>query len=253
MYSFQRHIFTFYISTISVWIVFLPPLFISSERCSNFFSLPCLGCPRNKQTKISFQTVTRSVLVVFLFVSWNQKQNILVCFSFFEPISKQPKQKDYFETNRNSPKFSEKYPNMLSFKLFGLIFCLFRFNWNIENLCFGIEAKQQKQTVLKQTEKNLQKLKNLKFSKKILKYAPYQTVSVGLLFILVQSKHQNSLFGIEAKQLKQTFYFGLCRTLFQFLFRLFGIETSFEGHPSPAWLPILHAWITSQSLIGVPS
>jgi hypothetical protein len=37
---------------------------------------------------------------------------------------------------------------MLSFKLFGLVFCLFRFNRNIEALCFGIEVKQPKQTVL---------------------------------------------------------------------------------------------------------
>jgi hypothetical protein len=48
--------------------------------------------------------------------------------------------------------FLQKYPNMLSFKLFGLVFCLFRFIRNNETLCFGIEAKQPKQTVLKQTE-----------------------------------------------------------------------------------------------------
>jgi hypothetical protein len=35
---------------------------------------------------------------------------------------------------------------MLPIKLFRLIFCLFRFNRNIETLCFGIEAKQLKQT-----------------------------------------------------------------------------------------------------------
>ncbi len=132
---------------------------------------------------------------------------------------------------------------------------------NRNKICFGCvsvyfvkpEAKQPKQIVLKQTEKTYKNWKNLKFSEKILKYAPYQTVSVGLLFILVQSKHQNSLFGIEAKQLKQTFYFWLCRTLFQFLFWMFRIKTSFEGRPGPAWLPILHAWITSQSLTRIPS
>jgi hypothetical protein len=32
---------------------------------------------------------------------------------------------------------------MLPIKLFQLVFCLFRFNRNIETLCFGIEAKQQ--------------------------------------------------------------------------------------------------------------
>jgi hypothetical protein len=47
---------------------------------------------------------------------------------------------------------------------------LFWFNQNIETLCFGIEAKQPKQTVSKQTEKktkkNKKKRKNPKFSLK---------------------------------------------------------------------------------------
>jgi hypothetical protein len=34
---------------------------------------------------------------------------------------------------------------MLPIKLFRLVFCLFRFNRNIETLCFGIEVKQPKQ------------------------------------------------------------------------------------------------------------
>ncbi len=51
------------------------------------------------------------------------------------------------KTNRNNPKFFEKkYQNMLSIKLFRLLFCLFRFSRNTETLCFGIEAKQLKQT-----------------------------------------------------------------------------------------------------------
>jgi hypothetical protein len=61
------------------------------------------------------------------------------------------------ETNRNNPKFSEKYQNMLSIKLFGLVFCLFWFNPNIETLCFDIEAKQPKQIVSKQTKTNQNK------------------------------------------------------------------------------------------------
>ncbi len=36
---------------------------------------------------------------------------------------------------------------MLPIKLFRFVFCLFRFNWNIETLCFGIEVKQPKQTL----------------------------------------------------------------------------------------------------------
>ncbi len=83
---------------------------------------------------------------------------------------------------------------MLSVKLFWLVFCLFRFNQNIKTLCFGIEAKQPKQTILKQTKTNRKKRKNPKFSDKNTKYAPYQTVWVGLLFVSVQSKHQKSLF-----------------------------------------------------------
>jgi hypothetical protein len=110
----------------------------------------------------------------------------------FKLISKQPKQTELIVTNRNNPKFSEKYPNMLSFELFGLVFCLLWFNRNIETLCFGIEAKQPKQTVSKQTKKNRKnrkKRKNPNFTKKIPKYDPYQIVSVGLLFVSVQSKH----------------------------------------------------------------
>jgi hypothetical protein len=55
---------------------------------------------------------------------------------------------------------------MLSFKLFGLVFYLFWFNRNIETLCFGIEAKQPKQTVLKQTEKTEKTEKIKKTEKK---------------------------------------------------------------------------------------
>jgi hypothetical protein len=84
---------------------------------------------------------------------------------------------------------------MCSFILFGLVLCLFRFNRNIETFCFDIEAKQLKQTgkIGKKTEKP----KN--FLKKIPKYAPYQTVSVGLMLVSVQSKHRNFLFRYRSK------------------------------------------------------
>ncbi len=58
-------------------------------------------------------------------------------FRCFEPISKQ---QYCFETNRNNPKFSEKYQNMLSMKLLRLVFCLFRFNRNIESPCCSTET-----------------------------------------------------------------------------------------------------------------
>ncbi len=83
---------------------------------------------------------------------------------------------------------------MLSIKLFQLVFSLFRFNRNIETLCFGIEPKQPKQTVSKQTEKTDKTETTLNFVKKIPRYALRRTVSVALLFVSVQSKHRNSLF-----------------------------------------------------------
>jgi hypothetical protein len=76
---------------------------------------------------------------------------------------------------------------MLYIKLFRLVFCLFRLNRNIEILCFGIEVKQPKQTISKNTKTNQNNRKNLKFPETIPKYAPYQTVFVGLLFVSVQS------------------------------------------------------------------
>jgi hypothetical protein len=75
---------------------------------------------------------------------------------------------------------------MLSIKLFRLVFCLFQFYRNIETHFFGIEFET--------TKTNQNNLKEHKFYEKIPIYALYQTVSVGLLFVSVQSKHRNSLF-----------------------------------------------------------
>jgi hypothetical protein len=66
---------------------------------------------------------------------------------------------------------------------------LFHFNRNIETLCFGIEAKQPKQTISNQN-KPKKNWKNPKFPEKLGKYTLYQTVLVGLLFVSVQSKHR---------------------------------------------------------------
>jgi hypothetical protein len=66
--------------------------------------------------------------------------------------------------------------------------------------CFGIEMKQPKQTVSKQTEKNP------KFSEK-----KYQNMLPIKLFRLL---------------------FCLFRSIKNIQFRLFRIETSFEGHPT---------------------
>jgi hypothetical protein len=92
---------------------------------------------------------------------------------------------------------------MLSFKVFGWVICLFRFNRNIETLCFGIEAKQPNQNKPQKTAKNQ---KTPKFSEKITKYAPYQTVSVGLLLFRFNRNIKTFCFGKEAKQPKQPFF-----------------------------------------------
>ncbi len=131
-----------------------------------------------KQTKknFDFRTETNQNKISFAFVSVcfvKPKTKYFALFRCFKPISKQPKQTELFrnkpkqtETNRNNPKFAEKYPNILSFKLFGWVFNLFRFNRNIETLCFDKEAKQSKQIVSKQIKTNRKKQKKINKPKK---------------------------------------------------------------------------------------
>jgi hypothetical protein len=97
---------------------------------------------------------------------------------------------------------------MISIKLFRLVFSLFMLNQNILTRCFGIEAKQPKQTILKQTKTNQKNGKILNFLKK------YQNMLHIKLFRLVFC-----LFRFNRIQ-----------------FRLFRIETSVEGHPTPVLL-----------------
>jgi hypothetical protein len=117
----------------------------------------------SKQTKINFgsnrnkpkQDLFRVCSVCFM----KPKRKKFGLFRCFEPISKQPKPTDLF---RNKPKqtettlnFPEKFPYILSFKLFGWVFCLFRFNQNslfryrsetTETNCFKTNRKKQKKT-----------------------------------------------------------------------------------------------------------
>jgi hypothetical protein len=58
----------------------------------------------------------------------------------FETNRKKPKKN---RKKRKNPKFSVKIANYAPYQLFWLVFCLYRFNRNIETLCFGIEAKQR--------------------------------------------------------------------------------------------------------------
>jgi hypothetical protein len=87
-------------------------------------------------------------------------------FRCFEPISKQPKQTDLF---RNKPKQTETTLNFWkNFQIYSLLNCLGGSSvcfGSIETLCFGIEAKQPKQTVSKQTKKP-EKRKNRKNPRK---------------------------------------------------------------------------------------
>ncbi len=142
----------------------------------------------SKQTKINFGSNRNK-----------PKQDLFrVCFSLFRETKKKKfwcfgvsnlyrnnrNKQICFVTNRNSPKFSEKFPNVLSFKLFGWVFCLLRFNRNYlfwyrsettETNCFETNRKNRKKLKnekTKKTEKNEKKLKNPKFSEKITKYAP---------------------------------------------------------------------------------
>ncbi len=89
-----------------------------------------------KQTEIFLKLpkspLYQNVSVGLLFVSVQSKQTN----SLFHYRSKTT-ETNCFETNRNNPKFSEKYQNMFSIKLFWLVFCLFQFNLNTETRCFG--------------------------------------------------------------------------------------------------------------------
>jgi hypothetical protein len=90
---------------------------------------------------------------------------------------------------------------------------LYRNNWNKQNsrdiktLCFDIELKQPRNKLFwnkpKQTGKPLNVLR------KIPKYATYQTVSVGLLFVSVQSKHWNSLFRYRSETTETNILFWI--------------------------------------------
>jgi hypothetical protein len=81
---------------------------------------------------------------------------------------------------------------------------------SIENLCFGIEAKQPKQTVSKQTEEIEKDRKNRKNSKFSVKNSKICSLSnyFGWSSVCFGSIEKTLCFDIEAKQPKQTFCFG---------------------------------------------
>jgi hypothetical protein len=92
-----------------------------------------------------------------------KKLKISVCFGLFQTYI------ETFETNRTVLKqtkttlnfLKKTKQNMLSIKLFRLIFCLFRFIQTIGTLCFGIDAKQLRNQLFGNNRNNP------KFSEKI--------------------------------------------------------------------------------------
>jgi hypothetical protein len=91
---------------------------------------------------------------------------------------------------------------MLSFKLFGLVFCLclFRFNRKIETLCFGIEAKQPKETEKKQNTG-----KTLHFLKKYQNMLPIKLFRLVFCLFGFNRNIETLCFDIEEKQQNKCF------------------------------------------------
>ncbi len=156
----------------------------------------------------------RSVSVVFRFVSWNQKQKNLVClglFGCFEPLSKQPKQTELFHTKLKQTETTQHFLKntkicSLSNCFVGLLFVslqskhwnsLFRYSSETtETNCF--------ETNCFETNKN-----NPKFSEKNTKICSLSNCfgCSSVCFGSIETT-KPSVFGIKAKQLKQTFCFG---------------------------------------------
>ncbi len=110
-------------------------------------------------------------------------------------------------------------------------FCLFR--------CFEPISKQLKQTELfrnkpKQTETTLNFLK-------IPIYDLYQTVSVGLLFVSVQSKHRNSLFRYRTETTETKVLFRIVPKLVSVPVSVVSKDTLVailrQGGDTLSWLP----------------
>ncbi len=99
------------------------------ESPSSFFPLLQIRVSSKQTKKIRFepkQTETRSVSIVFGFVSWKQKLKISFCFGVSNLYQNNWNKKKCFKTNRNNPKFSEKIPKYTLCQLFRL-----------SSVCFG--------------------------------------------------------------------------------------------------------------------
>jgi hypothetical protein len=155
-------------------MVRLPCSRVSSKQTNKNF-----GSNRNK-LKICFGCV----LVCFVKLK-TKNFGLFLVFRIY--IQTTETKQNCFVTNRNNPKSSEKYQNMLSIKMF-------RFNGNIKNSLFWCRTET-----------------TLNFGNKIpklAKYALYHIVLVALRFVLVQSKHRNSLFRYRTETTETNYCFG---------------------------------------------
>ncbi len=101
----------------------------------------------SKQTKINFGSNQNKICFEFVSVCFAKSKTKY--FGVSNLYRKNQNKQNYFvkkpKQNETTLNFLKK-PNILSIKLFDWVYCLFRFNQNMETLCFGIEAKQPKQT-----------------------------------------------------------------------------------------------------------
>ncbi len=95
-----------------------------------------LGCPRNEQKKFRLELKQTEDLFRLCFGLFRQSKNKKFLFlSVFQPISTQTKQTELFRNKPKQPEIScKKYQNMLSIKMFWLLFCLFWLNRNTKTL-----------------------------------------------------------------------------------------------------------------------
>ncbi len=85
----------------------------------------------SKQTKINFgsnRNKPKQDLFCVCFGLFHETKNktfrfVSVFRTYIETTETNRSVSHQTETNRNNPKFSVKYPNILSFKLFGCVFC----------------------------------------------------------------------------------------------------------------------------------
>jgi hypothetical protein len=179
------------------WVVFAQNDFSIFVRNAHGHQMFRIGCPRNKQKKFRFepkQTETRSVSVVFRFVSWNQKQKISVCFGVSNLSRNNCNKQNWNGNKRKQPKIFRKIPKYALYQTVsvGLLFVSVQSKHRISLFRYRTETTET--NCFKQTKTNQNKPKHPKFSEKRPKYPLYHTVLAVLRFVSVQSKHPNSLF-----------------------------------------------------------